>query len=367
MSGTSWISEMGLEDPSYSDQYDILDFFDEDLSAAIVNIGEEDMHQNSWSQDFMNNNNSSSSNAILIPRTNSTTSLATSSSSTILLDAQNIAGLDETPLYCHNNFDMNNNLINAENINTSTTVVVTPSPSILVFGNSNEPALNIDGVANEVLITSSGSYVNMEEAAKRAQQSTTTTKKTTRTRPPSQTYDHIIAERKRREQLSQQFVALSTIVPGLKKMDKTSVLGDAINYLKQLQEKVKTLEEKASNQKMESMVLVKKTKLLIEEEGSSINSDDQQGGTYDEQHLPNIEAKLCDKKVLLRIQCEKNKGVLGKIFSVIQMLNMAVINTNVTPFGNMALDITIVAELDKELNLTMKELVKSLRSALLLE
>ncbi|KAK1316994.1 Transcription factor bHLH25 [Acorus calamus] len=36
--------------------------------------------------------------------------------------------------------------------------------------------------------------------------------------PPSHTQaDHIIAERKRREKLSQRFIALSAIIPGLKK------------------------------------------------------------------------------------------------------------------------------------------------------
>ena len=38
------------------------------------------------------------------------------------------------------------------------------------------------------------------------------------TRPPAQAQDHIIAERKRREKLSQKFIALSAIIPGLKKV-----------------------------------------------------------------------------------------------------------------------------------------------------
>ena len=38
------------------------------------------------------------------------------------------------------------------------------------------------------------------------------------TRPASQNQDHILAERKRREKLSQRFIALSKIVPGLKKV-----------------------------------------------------------------------------------------------------------------------------------------------------
>lgn len=37
-------------------------------------------------------------------------------------------------------------------------------------------------------------------------------------RSPSQAQDHVIAERKRREKLSQRFIALSAVVPGLKKV-----------------------------------------------------------------------------------------------------------------------------------------------------
>ncbi|KAK4743260.1 hypothetical protein SAY87_001261 [Trapa incisa] len=50
----------------------------------------------------------------------------------------------------------------------------------------------------------------------------------------SQTQDHIMAERKWREKLSQHFIAIFALIPGLKKMDKASVLGGAIKYLKQL-------------------------------------------------------------------------------------------------------------------------------------
>ncbi|KAK4416384.1 Transcription factor [Sesamum alatum] len=112
-------------------------------------------------------------------------------------------------------------------------------------------------------------------------------KKPTRVRPPSQTYDHIIAERKRREQLSQRFVALSTIVPGLKKMDESSVLEDAIKYLKHHQERVRKREELAEKQSMEPVVFVRKSQIVAEDEGSS----DEQSGSYDEQPLPEIEAR----------------------------------------------------------------------------
>ncbi|TKY68860.1 Transcription factor bHLH25 [Spatholobus suberectus] len=44
------------------------------------------------------------------------------------------------------------------------------------------------------------------------------TRKSKRDRNTSQTQDHIIAERKRRENITRMFVALSAIIPGLKKI-----------------------------------------------------------------------------------------------------------------------------------------------------
>ncbi|KAK4490512.1 hypothetical protein RD792_001192 [Penstemon davidsonii] len=168
------------------------------------------------------------------------------------------------------------------------------------------------------------------------------------------TYDHIIAERKRREQLSQRFITLSGLVPGLKKMDKNSVLGDTIKYLKCLQEKVKTLEERKTNQTMESVVLVRKSDILMKgQDSSKVKS------------LPEIEARLCNKTILLKIQCEKRKGVLVQLLSQVEKLNLVVVNTNVSPFGSLSLYITIVAEMEQEFNSTVKNIVYELRSSLL--
>ncbi|OMO92146.1 hypothetical protein COLO4_17840 [Corchorus olitorius] len=171
------------------------------------------------------------------------------------------------------------------------------------------------------------------------------------------TQDHIMAERKRREKLSQRFIALSAIVPGLKKMDKASVLGDAIKYLKQLQERVKTLEEKTRKRTMESaVVFVKKSRLIAQ--GDDFSSD----GNFNEP-LPEIEARFCDKSVLIRIHCEKRKGLAEKIVSEIEKTHLTVINSNVITFGNSALDITIVAQMEMEFCMTVKDLVKKLRLA----
>ncbi|KAL8060811.1 hypothetical protein ABFX02_02G049200 [Erythranthe guttata] len=192
----------------------------------------------------------------------------------------------------------------------------------------------------------------------------TTTTTTTATRVPS-AQERMLAERKRREKLTQRFIALSALVPGLKKMDKASVLGDAIKYLKQLQDKVKILEEQQNNNKRKvesSAVFVKKHKL------DHALSDESIFGTttIDDQSLiiPEIETRLCNKDVLIHIHCEKKKGVLEKTVIEVEKLNLSVVNTSVITFGDSALNISLVAQMDEESTLNMKELVKNLRRAI---
>ncbi|XP_030496347.2 transcription factor bHLH18 [Cannabis sativa] len=204
---------------------------------------------------------------------------------------------------------------------------------------------------------------------------------------PSHAQDHIMAERKRREKLTQRFIALSAIVPGLKKMDKASVLGDAIVYVKQLQERVNILEEQSKSRTVESVVF-KKSQVSIssstDEQNQDSSSSDQnfEGRSNNDQDynhnnnndnnqtltlLPEIEARVYEKDVLIRIHCENHKGIVVKILSEMEKLDhhLSVVNTSVMPFGNCTLDITILAQMEKEFSMTVKDLVKNLRKALL--
>ncbi|GJM95069.1 hypothetical protein PR202_ga11765 [Eleusine coracana subsp. coracana] len=157
---------------------------------------------------------------------------------------------------------------------------------------------------------------------------------------PGPVQDHIIAERRRREKINQRFIELSTVIPGLKKMDKATILGDAVKYVRELQDKVKTLEKDGGT--IQSTVLVKKPCRMPDEEG--VASGGGGNGGLHHQQLPEIEARLSEKSVLLRIHCDNAKGLLVKLLSEVEKMSLSITHTNVMPFPASTAIITITAK-----------------------
>ncbi|KNA10333.1 hypothetical protein SOVF_145330 [Spinacia oleracea] len=205
-----------------------------------------------------------------------------------------------------------------------------------------------------------------------------------RKRQPGKVQDHILAERRRRELLSQLFISLSALVPGLKKIDKISVLVEAIKHMKQLQEKVKVLEEVAAKR----TVVVKKSKVMVDDNNNSSDdnvssstvADDSPnassgsrgnggggggGGGDNVSSFPEIDVMISGKALLLRVYCEKQKGIVAKLFAEIDKHDLKVTTSSVIPFENLALDITIVAQMERGFNhKNVKDFVRTLRKAL---
>lgn len=65
--------------------------------------------------------------------------------------------------------------------------------------------------------------------------------------------NHVEAERQRREKLNQRFYALRAVVPNISKMDKASLLGDAIAYITDLQKKLKEMESERSSSNLQKV------------------------------------------------------------------------------------------------------------------
>ncbi|CAI9761049.1 unnamed protein product [Fraxinus pennsylvanica] len=326
-------SDLGVEHSSLEDQYDFMDFFEEDLAALL---GEDSLDVLFPESNF--------SSSFVISRSSSTHNLRPTSC--IVPNEMAI----EPPSKQRKLNNHNSSMPNFDP--TSFTPIILNFSNVISPQNPHQVYLRSSNQEEKTAV--SEDIRNPVEVTKTVQK----TKKTSRVWPPSQTNDHIIAERKRRELLSRLFAALAAIVPGLKKMNKTSILGDAIKYLKHLQERVNALEEQVKKQHLESVDLVKRSQLLVEDEGS------YEKNSSHEQPLPEIEARVCNNHIHLRIHIKKHKGFLSRLLSEVEMLELNIVSTNVTPFGSFALDITIIAEIDKESKLSLKEIVRTLGSAL---
>lgn len=340
VSSAKWLTELGIEDPTFIHQYQMQSF------GNPVDHG---FNFQSFSSD------SYSSYLSFSPKT--TPNFCSSAVENFQTDIERTAKQLKT-----NSWE------------SSTSNRITPKASsssssqLLSFGNSNSPLPtdvqnfheNLDctvkpkdeaashGNMNFASVISKSSYGNQNHGHGTKRVGTPIT------RNPLNNQDHVIAERKRREKLTQRFIALSAIVPGLKKTDKASILGDAIKYLKQLQERVKTLEEQTTKKTVESVVSVKKSKL---------SDNDQNPDSFSDQPLPEIEARVSNKDVLIRIHCVKQKGFAVRILGEIEKLRLRVINSSVLPFGDYIMDITVAAQMEDEFCTTAKDLVRNLRLA----
>ncbi|KAL1569910.1 Transcription factor bHLH93 [Salvia divinorum] len=69
-------------------------------------------------------------------------------------------------------------------------------------------------------------------------------------KPEGQPSKNLMAERRRRKRLNDRLSMLRSIVPKISKMDRTSILGDTIDYMRELLDKIHKLREEGVGEKV---------------------------------------------------------------------------------------------------------------------
>jgi hypothetical protein len=126
---------------------------------------------------------------------------------------------------------------------------------------------------------------------------------------------------------------------GIDQMDKATILTDALRHVKELQERVKSLEAVAGASNGQTVVLVKKA-CVVAPAATTTRCFSAPARSM----LPEIEAKLAENNVMVRIHCENGKGLVVRVLAEAEELHLRIVHSNVMPFTASTVIITIMAK-----------------------
>ena len=132
-------------------------------------------------------------------------------------------------------------------------------------------------------------------------------------------------------------------------MDKATILSDATRYVKELQEKLKDVEAGASSGRSIETRLVLVKRPCLHDEAAADDDGSQRSASPGTppaatKELPEIEVRFSEKNVMVRVHCEKSKGVAVKVLAEIEGLQLTVVHANVMLFSACTLIIAITAK-----------------------
>nr|WCO08311.1 hypothetical protein [Suaeda aralocaspica] len=184
---------------------------------------------------------------------------------------------------------------------------------------------------------------------------------------------NIIAERNRRQQLNERLMALRAVVPNITKMDKQSIIRDAIKHIKELQEQehkikadISILEyEKTNNQNGTQRSLSSSTVVSSEQElldcqfnSGRIGDDLYYGSRQQTSPFLDLDIKMIhagERAVTISLTCINRKGIIVKLCEIFEGLKLKVIATNISVIGgNIFKNVYIEANEQEQDNLKKK-------------
>ncbi|GAA0145360.1 hypothetical protein LIER_05573 [Lithospermum erythrorhizon] len=143
--------------------------------------------------------------------------------------------------------------------------------------------------------------------------------------------NHVEAERQRREKLNQRFYGLRAVVPNVSKMDKASLLGDAIAYINEIKTKLENCE--SDKEDLKSKVESLKKELLSSSKNSRYltlppEKDNPKEVVNDDKIDVDVKIIGCD--AMIRIQCSKNNHPAARLMAAFKELDLDVHHASVS-------------------------------------
>ena len=150
--------------------------------------------------------------------------------------------------------------------------------------------------------------------------------------------NHVEAEKQRRERLNHRFYALRSVVPNVSKMDKASLLSDAVAYIKDLKSKIDELE----------------IKLQVQSQKSKLNAinvfDNQSTSTFDNTRPSSnyglktmeVDVKIVGSEAMIRVQCPDVNYPAARLMDALRDLELHIHHASVSNVNELVLQDVVV-------------------------
>lgn len=138
--------------------------------------------------------------------------------------------------------------------------------------------------------------------------------------------NHVDAERQRREKLNNRFYALRSVVPNVSRMDKASLLADAVSYINNLKAKVEELESQVQRESKKARVIVVESAgdTTIDNNSSTITciNDIRPNSNSNNPILLEVEVKMVGPDALIRVQSQNCNYPGAKLMEALRELEL---------------------------------------------
>ncbi|KAL6194530.1 hypothetical protein ACLB2K_035612 [Fragaria x ananassa] len=153
---------------------------------------------------------------------------------------------------------------------------------------------------------------------------------------------NIVSERNRRKKLNERLFALRAVVPNISKMDKASIIKDAIDYIQELHDQERRIQAeimdlesgKSKKSVMGSSDFEQELPVLLRSKKKKLELYDSGGSRSSSIEILELRVTyMGEKTVVVSLTCNKRTDTMVKLCEVFESLKLKIITANITAFA----------------------------------